>query len=143
MFAKSDNSCQLRANAILQKRQTNVNCAHKLKVLLKKLLSNVSFATLGIEELLTYLFGGYNQQVLASAKLRRHTTRAIAANFVVTFSVTCLAQRCRGRPFLRLQPAGSDSKTTNWVGAIHTSDMTQPSKMLYFKSQHHIIKPAI
>ena len=50
-------------------------------------------------------------QVLASAILRRHTSRAIAVwhQFqilrVVTFSVTGLAQRWRGRSFLRLSLA--------------------------------------
>ena len=27
---------------------------------------------------------------------------------------------------------------TNWVGAIHTSDMTQPSKSLYFNTLHYV-----
>ena len=80
---------------------------------------------------------------MASANLRRHTSRAVAAwrQFRISsdlrFSSTCLAQRWGGRPCLR-QPPGSDSKTTNWVGAIHTSDMTQPSKTLYFNTLHYV-----
>ena len=60
----------------------------------------------------TYLF-----TYLASANLQRHTSWAIAAWYqfripsVVTFSVTCLVQRWRDRPFLRLPPPGSVLKT--------------------------------
>ena len=86
----------------------------------------------------SYLFGRYKLlQVLVFANLRYHKSRAITAwrqfriPSVVTFSVTCLAQSWRGRPFLRLPPSGSDSKTTNWVAAIHRSHMTHPSKTLY------------
>ena len=68
--------------------------------------------------LLTYLFGHYNLlQVLASAKLRRHTSGAVAAwrqfriRSVLRFSSTCLAQRWGGRSYLRQPPPGSDSKT--------------------------------
>ena len=69
-------------------------------------------------KLLTYLFGHYNLlQVLASANLRRNTSRAVAAWLqfripnVLRFSSTCLAQRWGGRPGLRRHPSrGSDSK---------------------------------
>ena len=70
------------------------------------------------DPILTYLFGHYNLlQVLASANMRRHTSRAIAIwrqlriHIVVTFSCTCLDQRWPRRPFLQLPPSGSDSKT--------------------------------
>ena len=93
--------------------------------------------------ILTYIFGHYNLlQVLASANLRRHTSRAVAAwrqfriPSVLRFSSTCLAQRWGGRPCLRHPPAGSESKTLR-VGAIHTSDMTQPST-LYFNTLHYV-----
>ena len=63
--------------------------------------------------LLAYLFGPYKMLgVLASANLRRHTSRAIAAwcqfriPSVVTFSVICLAQRWRGRQIRRLYEMG-------------------------------------
>ena len=92
--------------------------------------------------LLTYLSGLYNLlQVLASANLRNHTLRAIAVwrrfriSSVVTFSGT---QRWRVRPFLRLPPPLRVEEFTNKVGAIHTSDMTQPSKTLYFNTLHYV-----
>ena len=56
---------------------------------------------------------------------------------VLRFSSTCLAQRWEGRPattttWLRFEDF------MNWVGAIHTSDMTQPSKTLYFNMLHYV-----
>ena len=61
--------------------------------------------------LLTYLFGRYNLlQVLSSAKLRCHASRAIAAwrqfrlPSVDTSLVAWSKQLWRGRPFLRLPP---------------------------------------
>ena len=90
----------------------------------KKRLINVGFSFKQRNDvtictyLFTYLFSHYNVlQVLASANFRCHTSRAIAAwrQFrilsVVTFSSNSLAQRWRGRPFLRLRPPGSDSNT--------------------------------
>ena len=61
--------------------------------------------------------GGNLLQLLASANLRRHTSRAVAAwrkfriSTVLGFSSTCLAQRWKGRPCLQHPPPGSDSKT--------------------------------
>ena len=80
----------------------------------------------------TCLVGRYNMlQVLASWRQFRIPS-------IVTFLVTWSDQRWLGPPFLRLPPSGSNSKTANWVGAIHTSDMIQPSKTLHFNTLHHV-----
>ena len=78
----------------------------------------IIFSSIIKSYLLTYLFGHYNLlQVLASANLRCHTSRAVAPwhqfriPSVLRFSSTCLAQRWVGRPCLRQQLPGSDSKT--------------------------------
>ena len=81
-------------------------------------LLRVSHVLLASLPLLTYLFGHYNLlQVLASANLRRHTSRAITAwrqfriPSVLSYSSTWLAKRWEGRPCLRHPPPDSDSKT--------------------------------
>ena len=87
--------------------------------------------------LLTYLFGHYNLiQVLASTNLRRHTSRAVAAFLDSHQPVWPNA----GRPSLSATSTTwlRFEEFTNWVGAIHTSDMTQPSKTLYFNTLHYV-----
>ena len=91
---------------------------------------------LNLLKYLTYLLGQYNLlQVLASANLRRHTSRALAAwrQFriprVLRFSLTCLAQSWGGRSCLRHPPPGSDLKTLRTGFVIHTNWVRNPYEL--------------
>ena len=79
--------------------------------------------------LLTYLFGYYEHLQLGAnfgyptLYILSHLVSPILARPSYSATSTTL---CRFKNF------------TNWVGAIHTSDMTQPSKTLYFNTLHYV-----
>ena len=90
----------------------------------------------------SYLVSRYNLlQLLAPAKLRRHKSRPIAAwrQFWI-LCVTWTAQCCLDRSFSTTSTTCLTFEDfTNWVTAIHTSDMTQPSQTLSFNTLYDVI----
>ena len=92
-------------------------------------------------DLLTYLFGHYKLlQVLASANLRRirHELLQLGANFRYPAFLDCHPPVWPNAGETVLPPWPRFADFTNCVGAIHTSDMTQPSKTLYFNTLHYV-----